>query len=140
MARTMREINVAMAFLCQIDRYHFQLRTGPETIGAVGLIGCFGGRINSGETADEAVSREVAEETNISAMPDSFHFLGSVNVVSDRDQEDVAIRAKVFKILLPLQAHVVARQGALVTLHANELIPQIDKFTPATRAAIEELL
>src|SRR3990172_2388267 len=134
----MRPMEVSMAFLCQIDKYHFQLRTGPETLGALGKIGCFGGQIRKNETAKEAVSREIAEETNVAAMPENFHFLGTVDVISDRDDQEVAISAWVFKLLLPIGSDVQAEQGELITFGVENIRDNLDQLTPATRAAVEK--
>ncbi|MBI2008026.1 NUDIX domain-containing protein [Candidatus Saccharibacteria bacterium] len=135
-------MEVSMAFLCQLDldRYHFQHRIGPETLGAIGKIGCFGGQINKGETAKEAVSREVAEETSIVARPKDFLFLGSVDVISDRDKEEVAVNAWVFRLSLPIDAEIQAKQGKLVTFAVEDIKQNLDRFTPATKKAVEEYL
>lgn len=135
----MREFHVAMAFLRQVDKYHFQKRVGPYISGALGKIGCFGGQIEDDETFNEAVSREVKEETGLLFLPNQFHYWGQVNVISDRDNARIKTKAEVFDILLPPDTQIEALHGELVTVSVDDLKKdkQLNKFTPATRAAVE---
>lgn len=136
----MPPIEISMAAIAQVDEYLFQMRTPESSNGAVGLIGCFGGSIEQGETPRKAMSRELAEETNLVVRPDLFHFLGTVEVASDRDGVPRDIHANVFKILLPQIFEVRAIQGSLVRIRVDELKKDMEIYTPATRKALEELL
>src|SRR3990167_10012229 len=110
----MREIEIAMAMICQVDNYHLQFRDGHRKIGAAGLVGWFGGKINLGEDPRETIARELSEETSLAFHPERFRHIDSISVVSDHNLEPVQIRAQVFEILLPLKPQVDAKEGQLV--------------------------
>lgn len=57
----MREVHIAMCLIRQEDHYLLQHRLGDAMIGAAGLIGCFGGKIEDNETPEQAVCRELYE-------------------------------------------------------------------------------
>ena len=133
----MLKMEVAMAMLCQIDKYHLQLRDGDKKIGAVGMIGFFGGKVESGEEPRTTISRELAEETNLKLSAESFRYLDSVLVLSDYKLKPVQVKAKVFEVLLPFGIVVEAKEGQLVTWTQEEILENLNQLTPATNAFFE---
>lgn len=136
----MREVDIAMALLTQIDVYHLQERTGPKEIGAAGLIGCFGGKINDGETPVKAIARELPEETNISARPEDFQQLDSFSVESDHQNEPVKVNVTVFGLLLPYGFQVEAKEGKLVSWRREDIEAHEEALTPATKKFFKRYL
>lgn len=67
-------------------RYVFQRRTKDAPVNA-GLLGFFGGHIEIGEKPEEAVVRELNEETSLDVLILEFIPVGSF--VVDREGEDV---------------------------------------------------
>lgn len=135
----MREIELAMTLIEQGDTYLLQLRNTEPEKGAAGLVGCFGGRIEAKETAYEAALRELSEETSLTS-DNALEELGNVKVVSDRDNEPVHVKASVFRLVLDPLIQVEAHDGELVILHHTDVGNSLDKMTPATRKAFEELI
>lgn len=136
----MREINIAMAVIEQEGVYHLQLRNGDKRIGAAGLIGCFGGKIETGETAIDAVCRELAEETNLYFSKEQVNELGFVHVRSDHNLEEVQVNACAFLVKLNAGTQVIAKEGHLISLRKNELRKNIKKMTPGTQACFEKFI
>jgi 8-oxo-dGTP pyrophosphatase MutT (NUDIX family) len=138
MSENIQEINVAMAVICRIDEYLLELRSAGNNNGAIGLIGCFGGIIETGEQANVAVAREIKEELGVAFKPEDYKAIGAVDVESDRDGEEVRIHSEVFEILLPYDFEVKSLKGNLVRMKLGEIDKKRDKLTPATRAAFEQ--
>jgi 8-oxo-dGTP pyrophosphatase MutT (NUDIX family) len=128
-----RELDIAMAMINQVDVYHLQRRTGSKAIGAAGLVGCFGGKIEANETAAEAVARELPEETNLSVDPNRLKQIENFDVESDNRNEPVKVHVKVFSVFLPLGQEVIAKEGELVSWTMSEIQANEDKLTPATK-------
>lgn len=129
----MRQVNVAMAMIVQNGRYHLQKRTGPKEIGAAGLIGCFGGKINHGESALQAITRELPEETNISVKSEELNQLDEFQVESDHRHEAVQVNVTVFELVLPDEFAVEAKEGELVSWTKQQIQDNQDQLTPATK-------
>ncbi|MEK7561292.1 MAG: NUDIX domain-containing protein [Patescibacteria group bacterium] len=136
----MREIDVAMAVIRQDDKFYLQLRSSKEELGAAGLVGCFGGQVDTDEPAVKAVSREINEETTLESSPTDFQWIGKVRVVSDRDLIKARINADVFGISIPPGTSGKARQGELISWARDEIKENQDKLTPATRACFKYLI
>jgi 8-oxo-dGTP pyrophosphatase MutT (NUDIX family) len=129
----MREVNIAMALITQLGTYHLQRRTGPKEIGAAGLVGCFGGKIDDGESAKEAIARELPEETNITVEPENLKWLENFSVRSDHQNELVKVNVNVYGVLLPHGFKVSAKEGELVSWKQGEIIANENTLTPATK-------
>jgi len=125
-----------MAVVNQVDKYHLQLRDGDPIIGAVGKIGCFGGKVDKSEIGNEkqTVARELAEETNLVLKPEDFRYLNTVEVESDHQLEPVLVQAKVYQVLIPYGFEVIAKEGQLVSWTGKEIREHMDELTPATKA------
>ncbi len=136
----MRRIDIAMAVIKQEDVFHLQFRNGPKGIGAAGMIGCFGGKIEADETPLQAVAREVAEETNLKPAEADFVHLGQVNVESDNNHAKVKVRGEVFEYRVSPDVAVRALEGSLVSLDWNRIAVELDTMTPGTRACFETLI
>ena len=135
-----REVEVAMTLLSQHDKYWLQLRDGPASIGAAGLIDCFGGRRKPHETYAQAATRELAEGTNLRVEPRQLMAIGRVAVPSDMEHKSVAIRAEVFVYDVPAHLRIEATAGMLMDIPKPELREYEHKLTPATWAMAFELL
>jgi 8-oxo-dGTP pyrophosphatase MutT (NUDIX family) len=133
-------MEIAIALIQQGDEFLFQLREGERRIGAVGLIGCFGGQIQENETEQEAVARELIEETSFETKPEEWIKIGEVDVDSDRDHKSVRIHAHVFANRLSTDETITANEGQLVRMTLMQAKRSKEKLTPATKAVFEQLL
>lgn len=133
-------MDVSICLITEGDTYILQQREGDPARGAAGLIGAFGGKIETNETPVEAVCRELGEETSLRPLTEDFEYLGDVEVISDRDHEPVQIMARVFRLLLAPETEIRAFDGELVRISAAEVQHNIPKLTPATQAAFEQLI
>ena len=91
----MKKVVIA-SFRLPDGRFVFQRRTGSAPINA-GLLGHFGGHVEEGESFDEAIRRELSEETSL------------------------PIKELVIK---PLDHFVVDREGKLVEYHPYDILIQ----------------
>ncbi|HSX31569.1 MAG TPA: NUDIX domain-containing protein [Candidatus Saccharimonadales bacterium] len=133
-------VQIAIAILRQGNLYLLQQRSGEAEIGAAGLAGWFGGKIDGAEGALRAIVREIGEETNLLLAPESFRYMGTVEVDSDMKLQPVRIVAQVFAADVPSGKTVLAKEGALVAMTREEMHANLHTLTPATRAAIERLM
>jgi 8-oxo-dGTP pyrophosphatase MutT (NUDIX family) len=129
----MRELSISMAMINQVDLYHLQRRNGSKAIGAAGLVGCFGGKVEDNESAKEAIARELPEETNLTISLADLRQLESFDVESDHQLEPVRVHVKVFEVLLPYGQKVVAKEGELVSWDTEEIKANEAELTPATK-------
>jgi 8-oxo-dGTP pyrophosphatase MutT (NUDIX family) len=136
----MRRLEIALGLIEQRDEYILQLRDSEASIGAAGLIGCFGGKIKDGEKPEAAVAREIAEETSLETQPDDWKLLGEVKVVSDHQLEPVSVLATAFRYTVRSSVEVRAKEGQIARLNKQNIENQKARLTPATKALFEELL
>ncbi len=136
----MRQLNIALCLIEQDGKYLMQLRDGDPKIGGAGLIGCFGGKIEAGETPAQAALREMSEETNHKPQKQHLSYLGEVNVVSDHKLEAVKVRAHVHKVMLDAATKIEAAEGKLVRMTLDEVKKNLDRLTTGTRACFETLV
>lgn len=136
----MRELQIVMVVIEQDGLYHLQFRDGPKRIGAAGLIGCFGGKIEHGETPLQAIYREVGEETTIRPKQADFVKLGEVNVIADNNLEPVKIHSDVYHLGLDKNIEIKAREGRLVSLTKAESADRLATMTPGTQAAFSQFI
>jgi ADP-ribose pyrophosphatase YjhB (NUDIX family) len=135
----MRELSIVLGFIRRGDTFLLQFRDGDPKIGAVNLIGCFGGKIETGETPETAVCRELTEETTLNIAPEDIEKLGQVKVVSDHQLEQVSVTADVFMIKTD-DVDVRAREGKLIELGLEEIEGKLPEMTPGTRAAFKKFI
>lgn len=133
----MRELAVSICVIKQGDAYVLQKRGDDPRIGAAGLVGAFGGKIEKNETAIEAVIREVQEETNLTLEPDEVHSAGEYTVLSDNNLEQVIGKISVFTYTIDSQTTVEANEGFVVTYRQDDIRKNLDAMTPATKAYFE---
>ena len=136
----MRQLQVSLGLIQKGEEYFLQLRGNDPAIGAAGLIGTFGGKIEADEQPDEAVSREIGEETSLSTKPSDFTFVRDVTVVSDYQNEKTEIVASVFRLTLSDDTSVIAKEGELVVMTKEAALRDRHRLTPATRVVFEELI
>lgn len=134
----MRKVVIAMSLIEQGGNYLLQLRAGDPKIGAVGLIGCYGGQIEDGEQPLQTVCRELAEETTLTPALEDFEEVGLIRVISDHNLEPVKIKAHLFRIAISEDVRIGSNDGVLVSFTMNEAGQRLNEMTPATRAAFEE--
>jgi 8-oxo-dGTP pyrophosphatase MutT (NUDIX family) len=136
----MRLLNIVMVIIEQGGLYHLEFRNGPKRIGAAGLVGCFGGKIEQGEEPLRAICREVKEETNLNPVEADFVRLGEVDVIADNNLEPVKIHATVYKLILSKGIDVEAHEGRLVSLTESEAKRKVATMTPGTQAAFNQFI
>ena len=136
----MVSMEVSIGFIKQGETYLLQLRPNVTTIGAAGLIGAFGGRIEPGESPVEAVCRELSEETSLKPSTEDFSYLGTVEVTAYKQQQPLQVRANIFRIGIEPTENVVATDGEVVRMSKQQADERADRLTPATRAAFEQFL
>ncbi len=134
----LQHFDIVMVILQQGSLYHLQLRNGKGQSGALGLVGCFGGEIENGETPQEAACRELAEESTVELSPESIRQVGEVNVVSEKYGKPATVHCHVYHARINDEVKVAAREGELVTASLTELIARTD-LSPALTAAIQLL-
>lgn len=136
----MEHFDVAMGLLQQGNTYLLQLRNGAQQAGGLNLIGCFGGKVEAGETAIEAACREVREESTHKPREADAELLGTVHVVSERHDKPITVAATIYRFMIPKGVPVAAREGTLKRMTEKEIRANLDTLTTATRACFEELL
>lgn len=134
----MQTIHVALGIIKQGDVYHLQLRNHKTSSGVSNLIGCFGGMIEENETAQDAVSREVNEETSLVTNPADFTFLGEVNVTSEYRGNSVTMNGSVFEIEIPPGQNIVSEEGDLISLPFDDVAAKLHDMTPGTRTTFKQ--
>lgn len=136
----MRQLAVAIGLICQDGMYLLQQRGSDPKIGAAGLIGAFGGKLEEGESPAETVCRELSEETSFTPPVDALEYVGDIDVISDHQLEEVKVHVAVFCISLPPEVEIFAKEGRLVKITKEEATRKISQLTPATRACFEQLI
>lgn len=120
----MREMKIAITALYRPEEYVMHLRNGDKKRGAVRLIGFFGGSKKD-------------KETNLRLPEESLEAMSGVyKVISDRDEEAVAIWAKLFRVLLPYGITVEVAEhdkDELVALSTPDVIASLAKEYSARR-------
>lgn len=136
----MRTLHIGIGLIHQDDTYLLQLRGDNPAIGAAGLIGGFGGKLEPEETVVQAVCRELGEETSLAPLIEELEHLGAVEVISDHRLEEVQVLATIFRLPVTGEAEVVAKEGTIVRMTKDEVLANLDRLTPATRACFETLI
>lgn len=136
----MRKLDIALGVIEQNSQYFFQFRNGDPKIGAAGMLGFFGGKIEPKEKPIDAIVRELSEETNLQPSRDDVKPLGKVNVLSDYLHKPVAINAHVFHLIVTPQYVIEAFEGEIVKMNHKEAMQNLAKMTPGTRACFEQKL
>ncbi len=116
----MRQMNVSIGVIVQNGAYLLQQRGADPKIGAAGKIGAFGGKIEEGETPEQAVCRELAEETSLAIAVDQAKLVASYTVVADHKLEPVEVHIEAFEIEISGSETVSAVEGEVVRLSAGE--------------------
>jgi ADP-ribose pyrophosphatase YjhB (NUDIX family) len=136
----MRTLTVAFGLIEQGDQYLLQLRGDNPMIGGAGLIGCFGGKVESGEAPKTTARREINEETTLNLIEQNLKDLGSVRVTSDHRMETVRVTAYVYRIKIPSSTIIEAREGKLVRINKRDATEYLNKMTTGTRAAFKKFI
>jgi 8-oxo-dGTP pyrophosphatase MutT (NUDIX family) len=135
----MRELEIVLGLIQQGDNFIFQRRLNERRVGAAGLIGCFGGKIEPGETKAEAVAREIDEETTLVTLPEDWEQLTDVEVMSDRDNEPVRVYGTAFVYTLLPGQKIQAKEGELVVIPKGQCANPELPLTPATKELLRKL-
>ena len=133
----MRELSISIGVIHQGRRYVLQRRIDDPRIGAAGLIGAFGGKIDPGETAEMAVSRELSEETTLRLGDMTYRRVMKYDVVSDDQQEVVKVHVEAFDIDVQETVEIRAKEGTIVYLNEQNAREMLGDMTPATRYYFE---
>lgn len=136
----MRQMEIAIGLIEQDGKYHLQLRDGDPTIGAAGMIGCFGGKVEEGESPGAAFWREINEEVGLEPSAEAIKKLGVVDVLSDHRLEPVRVIAHVFHILVDRAIDVRTNEGQLITWSRDEAADNLHRMTPGTKACFEQFV
>ena len=132
----MREIRIAMADIVQDDTHILQLRNHDPNKAAAGLIGFFGGQLEEGESSEQALHRELGEETTADPRLGSLTKIGPFAVTMEHDGETLEIVGDCYRLQMPLGTVVEAKEGSIVTMTDAELLSRTDEMSPATKEAI----
>jgi 8-oxo-dGTP pyrophosphatase MutT (NUDIX family) len=135
----MRQLNISIGVLIQNGTYLLQLRGNDPKIGAAGKIGAFGGKIENGETPEQAIRRELAEETSLQLKLDQITPIGTYRIKSDHRLEEVSVQVNAFEIVIDDTEEVVAIEGDIVKVSRTEIGSLLEKMTPATRYYFEKV-
>lgn len=136
----MRSLDVSICVIKQGDTYLLQQRDADPAIGAAGLIGAFGGKVESSETAIAAACRELAEETTVVCGESDLIELGQFDVQSDYKLEQVLVRISAYQLDIDPGDAVVAKEGDVVALTLEEAMNSLDAMTPATKTCFETII
>jgi ADP-ribose pyrophosphatase YjhB (NUDIX family) len=136
----MQELTIAMALIEQGNSYVLQRRGSNPQIGAAGLLGCFGGKVETGEDPLHAIAREISEETNLKPPESAFVELGLVEVISDYKGEAMKIHGHSYRLSLELKILIDAYEGELVALQKSKARDILSEMTPGTRAIFEQYI
>lgn len=134
-----KNIEIAMAVLRQGDSFMMQQRGFDKNIGAAGMIGFFGGKLEPGESPLQAVCREIGEETSLVLDPETGTFQGEVDVPSDMYNQTIKVHANVFDFAVPEGIEATASDGDLILMTAQELAEARSRLTPATAAWLDHI-
>jgi 8-oxo-dGTP pyrophosphatase MutT (NUDIX family) len=135
-----RELDVSIVVIGQGDTFLLQKRGDDPQIGAAGLIGAFGGKIEVDETPRAAGCRELSEETNLTPQEDQLRELGKYAVVSDHKLEDVHVNISAFQYDIDSSIEVAANEGTVVSFTKDEAMNNLEAMTPATRTCFETII
>lgn len=133
----MRELSVSIGVIRQQGEYVLQRRGDDPRIGAAGLIGAFGGKIESGEAPHDAVVRELSEETTLEDEDMTVRRVASYDVVSDNKLEEVIGHIEAFLVAVDASVAIRALEGTIVRLRDDQVEAQLAQMTPATRYYFE---
>lgn len=128
----MKQLAVAL-FTLPDGRYVFQRRTDDAPVNA-GLLGNFGGHVDLGETNDDAIRRELTEETSLDV--DQLDIQHHSDFVVDREGEDVEYH--VFSITLENMDFEV-HEGVRAEAYSLEEALARDDLTSSVRYMLEKL-
>jgi len=123
-----QKIQVAIAILYQDQRFLMQLRDNIPNIFYPGFWGFFGGHIEPGESPEEAVVREIAEEIGY-AMPTPKFFMISENdqVIRHVFQAPLTVPLSELTLMegwdLDLVTVEELKQGERFSVRANQVRP-----------------
>lgn len=136
----MRELSVSIGVIRQGDGFVLQRRGDDPAIGAAGLIGAFGGKIEHDETAIQAVSRELSEETSLT--PEDMRIMQEkqYDIISDNNLEPVIGHITAFNVEVAVNVAIRALEGSLVKLTDEEVVAHLEEMTPATRYYFENYM
>lgn len=136
----MRQYNIVLAVLEQDGKYLLQRRANHPKVGAAGLVGFFGGKIEIGEEPTETLCREVAEETTLQPKPEDLTSLGKVSVEMDHTEGTAKINAQAFGVDVPSNSDIKALEWELVILTDVEARKRVNELTPATKAVFQGII
>ena len=136
----MRQLDVSICVIRQGEQYLLQKRGDDPRIGAAGLIGAFGGKIEPNETPIAAACRELGEETTLTPTPDNLVELGRFAVISDHRLEAVTVNTFAFLFEVDMAITVAASEGEITSFTLSEAMANLGAMTPATRTCFETII
>ncbi|MGH7157281.1 MAG: NUDIX domain-containing protein [Candidatus Saccharimonadales bacterium] len=136
----MENYRIVMTLIEQGDNYVLQRRDSNPNIGAAGLVGCFGGKIETGEAPKAAAAREVSEETSLKPNPVDLEFVGEVDVVSDRNGQPIQVNSQVFRLTVDPDTKIEATDGQRIIYAKDGAESHLSEMTPATRATFQDFI
>ncbi len=117
------------------DKYLLQRRKDTAKLFPKGL-SFFGGHIEPDETPEEAIRRELQEETSLDLGETVFHSTISMTVLPPVTGEDKPVEVHVFDAYVDHDFE--AKEGASLEIHTREdALSQLD-LVPTTRYVIEK--
>lgn len=138
----MKTLEVSMTIIKRGDTFVLQRRPVDPNIGASGLIGCFGGKREQGETAEDAAYRELFEELDIQTDHDSIDLkhIDDITVESDYQMSSITANVAVFYLEVANDVVLQAKEGDIEELTLEEVKRDVYLFSPATGEAFKNLI
>lgn len=127
-----------MADIVQGHTHFLQRRNHDPSKAAANLVGFFGGQLEQGESYRQAVSRELQEETSLTAHVTDFTYVGKFIVDMEHNDEKLIISGKCYKLELASDYSVEAREGELVKISSENLIARLHEMSPATADVVNK--
>jgi 8-oxo-dGTP pyrophosphatase MutT (NUDIX family) len=132
----MRELAVALLKISGTSKVVMQRRSADDKI-APGLIGCFGGHIDKGETPAQALVRELKEETSLSIAESDLELL-SVTDIPYSSEFKGSLRAHLFEVQIPSSDFILYDGVRAEVFSLVELLQRPD-LTPSAKLVLSKI-
>lgn len=134
----MSSITIAMADIVQDGVHLLQHRTHSPNKAAAGLIGFFGGKVEADESFEQALGRELGEETTVEIGRGILTHIGPFAVTMEHEGKSLEISGECYRLEMPPGVVITAKEGGIVEMTDAELTSRVGELSPATKTAINQ--